>query len=498
MKQVKLNDIVTVVTQRADDSDLPYIEIGDIDIDTKQYLIKSKKVVDNAIRAIRNDVIVSKVRPTRGAVTIIKDDCFVSNAFIVMRGTSAIYPFYLFHALARNSKFFSHLGKFEKGATYPTCTTKDVLSFSIAVPDNYDDQIRIASVLTYVEKMIAKRKENIIVLDEFLKSTFLAMFGNPVSNEKGWARDSLKNLCGFITKGTTPKSNDIFNTFQNGFIPFIKVYHICNDGSINFNDSPSFISQETHTEFLKRSIVYPNDILMNIVGPPLGKIGIVPNTFQEWNVNQAIVIFRCGVKLNPKYLLFALKSNNFCNAIIKMAVGIRQLNLSLEQCRNINIPVPPVSLQHQFADIVEQVELLKSKYTQSLSELENLYGSLSQLSFKGELDLRRVPIEPRIESEFVPQKNEASEFEEVIEELFSDEEIINAIENILQTPMTFDELYKKLDDDLDIRLESEFAMQPLDYGRVKEIIFKQLEGNDPLLTQYFDEKEKRIMLRVTK
>ena len=121
-------------------------------------------------------------------------------------------------------------------------------------------------------------------MDKLLKSTFLEMFGDPMSNEKGWELDNLKNLCGFITKGTTPKSNDIFDVFDNGLIPFIKVYHISNDGSINFNNNPSFITQKTHMEYLKRSIVYPNDILMNIVGPPLGKIGLVPKTFPEWNV----------------------------------------------------------------------------------------------------------------------------------------------------------------------------------------------------------------------
>ena len=76
-----------------------------------------------------------------------------------------------------------------------------------------------------------------------------------------------------------------------------------------------------------------------------------------------------------------------------MAVGIRQLNLSLEQCREINIPIPPLHLQNQFAAIVEKVESLKSKYTQSLTELENLYGSLSQRAFKGELDLSGVGVD---------------------------------------------------------------------------------------------------------
>ena len=124
---------------------------------------------------------------------------------------------------------------------------------------------------------------------------------------------------------------------------------------------------------------------MNIAGPPLGKIAIVPKDYSEWNLNQAIAIFRCEKNLNVIYLLFTLKSKNFVNSIIKMAVGVRQLNLNLEQCRNIKIPVPPIELQNKFADIVKKTEKIKEKYQESLKELEELYGVLSQKAFRGEL-----------------------------------------------------------------------------------------------------------------
>lgn len=69
------------------------------------------------------------------------------------------------------------------------------------------------------------------------------------------------------------------------------------------------------------------------------------------------------------------------------------LNISMQKLRALNLPVPPIALQNQFAAIVEKVESLKSIYTKSLTELENLYGALSQRAFKGELDLSRVVVE---------------------------------------------------------------------------------------------------------
>ena len=72
----------------------------------------------------------------------------------------------------------------------------------------------------------------------------------------------------------------------------------------------------------------------------------------------------------------------------KNAPQAAQKNINLETLRNLQVPTPPLPLQNKFAAIVEKVESIKTRYQQSLVELENLYGSLSQRAFKGELDLR--------------------------------------------------------------------------------------------------------------
>jgi type I restriction enzyme S subunit len=103
-----------------------------------------------------------------------------------------------------------------------------------------------------------------------------------------WAR--AEQLCDFITKGTTPDKKKLFQ--QSGEVPYIKVYNLTNYGALDFTINPTFVSRATHTGELSRSKVFPGDVLMNIVGPPLGKVSIVPNIYAEWNINQAIAIFR--------------------------------------------------------------------------------------------------------------------------------------------------------------------------------------------------------------
>jgi type I restriction enzyme S subunit len=102
-----------------------------------------------------------------------------------------------------------------------------------------------------------------------------------------WAWARAGDVCGFITKGTTP-GKDEFCLEREGGVPFIKVYNLTTTGDLDFTVRPSFVRPEVHHGFLARSVVKPNDVLMNNVGPPLGKVSIVPDSYSEWNCNQAI------------------------------------------------------------------------------------------------------------------------------------------------------------------------------------------------------------------
>ena len=166
-------------------------------------------------------------------------------------------------------------------------------------------------------------------------------------------------MCDFITKGTTPPNDLISEEYSSDKVPYLKVYNLSFNGELLFDTAPQYISENIHNGMLARSKVYPNDVLMNIVGPPLGKFSLVTDEFPEWNINQAIAIFRAKEKINPKYLLSALMQPEVLNPFLRQAVGIRQLNLSLSQCRDLEIFLPPLSLQNQFAAFVAEVD--KSK-----------------------------------------------------------------------------------------------------------------------------------------
>ena len=181
-----------------------------------------------------------------------------------------------------------------------------------------------------------------------------------------------QDVCHFITKGTTPKADEIFTAPFADSIPYLKVYNLSFDGSMLFFDEPQYIARNVHEGKLARSKVYPNDLLMNIVGPPLGKFALVNNDFAEWNINQAIAIFRAKETIHPKFLLHALMQPDVLGPFLEKAQGVRQLNFSLEQCRNLEFPLPSMEEQLAFVAIVEQTD--KSKFTFQIAIYRDVWG----------------------------------------------------------------------------------------------------------------------------
>ncbi len=178
-------------------------------------------------------------------------------------------------------------------------------------------------------------------------------------------------ICDYITKGTTPKTDELLD---NGEIPYLKVYNIVNN-KIDFFYRAQYVSKETHNNFLTRSKVYPSDVLTNIVGPPLGKVAIVPSNFDEWNINQAIAIFRALSNVLPQYLYLVLLEGKAINKIVTVGTA-GQDNISLAQCRNIIIPLPLLAKQQR---IVEKVGRLMALCDQLEQEVSNAKKYSSQL-----------------------------------------------------------------------------------------------------------------------
>jgi restriction endonuclease S subunit len=187
-----------------------------------------------------------------------------------------------------------------------------------------------------------------------------------------WNKATLDSLCKDILVGGTPKEKE----FENGNIAYLKVNNLSFDFSLNFNNK-YFINDYVHNKELKRSQCYPNDVLMNIVGPPMGKIAIVSNEIITCNINQAIICFRVGHEINNRFLAYYLlmqKTQNRLLEDVRRSTG--QWNLTKSICSKLVISFPPLEIQHQIVEkldrqmqALEGVRLLKSEAEKRIEEI---------------------------------------------------------------------------------------------------------------------------------
>ena len=197
-----------------------------------------------------------------------------------------------------------------------------------------------------------------------------------------------EDLCFFITKGTTPKKSEF--QLEDKSIPFIKVYNLTFDGSLDFTIEPTFIAKSIHETSLARSIVYPGDVLMNIVGPPMGKVSIIPSSYDEWNINQAIARFRCKEELNNRYLAYFLMSSETVEKMSKQTKATAgQFNLTLETCRNIDIPVCSINEQLKIVDNLDTqltaYNNIEKTVNDALQQATSMRQSILKKAFEGRL-----------------------------------------------------------------------------------------------------------------
>jgi type I restriction enzyme, S subunit len=204
----------------------------------------------------------------------------------------------------------------------------------------------------------------------------------------GWCWARAEQLSGFITKGTTPRPQDM--TRGGGEIPYIKVYNLTFDGALDFTVDPTFVAREVHEGALARSMCRPGDVLMNIVGPPLGKVSIVPGDFDAWNINQAVARYRPVPGIDRRYLSLVLRSDfiaRWSQRRAKATAG--QFNLTLEIARDLPIPVPPEQEQTRIADEEQRLLSLQKSWETTVrtagERLRRLRQSILKWAFEGKL-----------------------------------------------------------------------------------------------------------------
>lgn len=297
-----------------------------------------------------------------------------------------------------SEEFIRHARNTYKGVVGQQRINLDfVKNYPMPLPPLSEQRRLVARIESLFAKLDAAREKVQSVLDshETRKAALLhAAFAGKLTakwrEEQGesshaWRIEKLENLCEKITCGKTPK-NDIS---PQGEIPYLKVYNIVND-KIDFRSKPQYISRDVHETKLKSSILKPNDVIMNIVGPPLRKIAIIPDTYPEWNMNQAIVRFRPKEGLDYHFLYYALLNPETLDDVVQRTKGVvGQANISITQSRNLKIKVPPLPEQQEIIRILDRLLAREQRARQAAEEtlaaIDRMKQSILARAFRGEL-----------------------------------------------------------------------------------------------------------------
>ncbi|MES9905757.1 MAG: restriction endonuclease subunit S [Sedimenticola sp.] len=270
-------------------------------------------------------------------------------------------------------------------------TKADFLNLDIPFPA-LEDQKCIAHLLGRVEGLIAQRKQHLQQLDDLLKSVFLEMFGDPVRNEKGWNKQRFSELLSNIESGKSPKCEP-----RKAFDDEWGVLKLGAVTSCAFREEenkalPPVVEPRTKDEVKQGDLLFSRKNTYELVAACAYVFDTRPRLLMPDLIFR--FVFKDDAKVHPIFIWKLLTSDSQRKKVQSLAAGAAgsMPNISKTNLKQVLLPVPPIDLQNQFAAIVEKVEGIKSRYQQSLADLKNLYGALSQKAFKGELDLARVPL----------------------------------------------------------------------------------------------------------
>ena len=208
-------------------------------------------------------------------------------------------------------------------------------------------------------------------MEDLIKARFVEMFGNPVSNEKGWDQVNMKAVCTKITDGehgSVPRETTGH--------PFLNAKHIKQDGSIDW-DSITFISDEVHQKIYKRCNPEPGDILMTTTGT-IGNVAITPET-EAFSMDRGITLLKIDRSLvNSAFITWLLRFEAM-QSIMKANIHASAIgHLFLNKVEQLPVIVPPLMQQNDFAFFCDQVDKSKSIIQKFLDETQLLFDKLMQ------------------------------------------------------------------------------------------------------------------------
>ncbi len=343
-------------------------DFGEITPEPKKYTIKPTRIS-------QPDDLILCIRATIGDLN------WSNGEYCLGRGVAGLRP--ITNKLDKNYLWYfiqAHKGQLEArgtGSTFKQVNRSHIEEWKIPLPP-LKEQKRIAAILDKADALRRKRQQAIDLTDQLLRSVFLDMFGDPVTNPKGWTIGKIGDLLSHVNYGTSAKAG------ETGEYPILRMNNITYDGNWNLN-SLKYI--DMHEKDRKKYTAEKGDILFNRTNSKelVGKTAVfeenTPFIFAGYLVRGKV-----NNLANPYYISAYMNSvygktilQHMCKSIVGMA------NINAKEFQSIKIPIPPIEEQDKYSRLLEQAKKNISHYEKCMLDCDLLFNSLTQQAFRGEL-----------------------------------------------------------------------------------------------------------------
>lgn len=330
-------------------------------------------------RIRKGDLLISRANTTElvGAVAIADDDypnLMLSDKTLCLVPIEGIDRFFLARAL-RTADARHQLESRATGTSgsMRNITQETILATTIPLPP-LPEQRRIAAILDQADALRAKRREAIGKLETLVRSCFLDLFGNPVFNPERWPTMKFSDV-GELDRGVSKHRPRNAPELLGGPYPLIQTGDVSN--------CERYIRSYTSTYSevgLRQSRMWPAGTLCITIAANIAKTGIL--TFEAC-FPDSVVGFKANELVTVEYVQIWL---SFLQASLEAsAPESAQKNINLAILRDLDLPVPPIALQQEFAKQVAAIDRLKVAHQAALAKLDELFASLQHRAFRGEL-----------------------------------------------------------------------------------------------------------------
>lgn len=393
--QVKLKDCCKVVggatpkrevKEYWDANDYPWVTPKDISKlstpileDAPEYISKKGYKACATFLLPKGSVLFTSRAPI-GNVAIAGKDMCTNQGFKSLIAGNNVDGLYLYYCMLAHAKKIEALGN---GATFKEVPKKTVEEFSIPLPYPDDpekslkEQKRIAAILDKADGIRRKRQQAIQLADDFLRSVFLDMFGDPVTNPKGWDIHNIEDVCSHIVDciNKTAKTVDYVTPYKMIRTTNVRNYELDLENC-------RFAEKDVYEKWVSRLVPEKGDIIFTREAPA-GEAAIF-NSDEKIFLGQRTMHFRPDQEeLNSCFLLYEMMGGGIKRQMEKMSSGSTVKHLSVPECKKFKVRVPPLKLQNKFKKIRDKI--LELQHSESKSYSFPIFDSISQKAFKGEL-----------------------------------------------------------------------------------------------------------------